>query len=326
MTSQTVSALFDDYAAASRAVERLKAAGFPENEISIVGKSGTQSTSATGTTVDDPVDDGAGQGATIGAVVGGGAGLLTGLGMMAIPGVGPVVAAGWLATTLLGATAGGLTGGLIGALTDAGVSEGEAHEYAEGIRRGGTLVTVQTSRVAEAVDILDDEGAVDLEDRGTAWRNEGWTGRYDESARATTASPAPSATASTARTGATGSVPIVEEDLKVAKDKQSRRVRVYPTVVDTPVERDVTLRDEKVHVVRRNVDRPATVEDMARQGKALEATETHEVPIIEKQARVVGEVSFEKEVTEHTEKVRDSVRRTDVELDDQRRADRKKGA
>ena len=68
-------------------------------------------------------------------------GLLTGLGLMAIPGVGPVVAAGWLVATLAGAAAGGVTGGAVGALTEAGISKDEADVYAEGLRRGGAVVS-----------------------------------------------------------------------------------------------------------------------------------------------------------------------------------------
>jgi hypothetical protein len=83
---------------------------------------------------------GAETGAGVGTAVGGAAGLLAGLGLLAIPGVGPVVAAGWLVATAVGAVAGAATGGLIGGLTGAGVSEDDAHVYAEGVRRGGSLV------------------------------------------------------------------------------------------------------------------------------------------------------------------------------------------
>ena len=102
----------------------------------------------------------AGKGAGVGAALGGGAGLLTGLGLMAIPGVGPVVAAGWLIATAVGAAAGavagGAVGGMIGALTASGVSEDDANVYAEGVRRGGTLVTahVDDQRVSQAREIL----------------------------------------------------------------------------------------------------------------------------------------------------------------------------
>jgi hypothetical protein len=78
--------------------------------------------------------------------------LLAGLGLLAIPGLGPVVAAGWLASTALGAVAGGAAGGLIGALTAAGVSQEDAHVSAEGIRRGGTLVTASCTQNNSALD------------------------------------------------------------------------------------------------------------------------------------------------------------------------------
>jgi stress response protein YsnF len=331
MQRQTVSAMFDNYTAATQAVRRLKEAGFQDSEISIVGKNDSPGPQATSTTTDADEASSAGAGATVGALAGGGAGLLTGLGIIAIPGLGPVVAAGWLAATLLGATAGGVTGGLIGALTGAGVSEDEAHEYAEGVRRGGTLVTVQTARVDEATAILDDEGTVDIKERSDAWRNEGWAGRLDERGTAAlgTQNTAPTRpgqdTASTS-----GSVPVVEENLQVGKQVQRQRVRVHPVVTETPVEKNVTLRDERAEVVRRDVDRPATESDYVRQREGLEATEKHEMPIIEKRARVVGEVSLDKNVTERQEKVRDTVRKTDVEIEDNRdqqgRRDTKKGA
>src|SRR6185437_14342197 len=121
----------------------------------------------------DGTDDraeGAAKGAGIGATVGGAAGLLAGLGLLAIPGIGPVVAAGWLASTAAVAVAGGATGGLIGALTQSGVGEQEAHAYAEGVRRGGTLVTVripETDR-ARVEAILDRYSPMDTTTRGAA--------------------------------------------------------------------------------------------------------------------------------------------------------------
>jgi hypothetical protein len=127
----------------------------------------------------DGVDDraeGAGKGAGVGAGVGGAAGLLAGLGLLAIPGLGPVVAAGWLAATAVGAAAGAATGGIVGALTEAGVSREDADTYAEGVRRGGTLVS---ARVAETdrsrLDAVLNESAVNLRDRSTAWQKDGWT-------------------------------------------------------------------------------------------------------------------------------------------------------
>jgi hypothetical protein len=101
---------------------------------------------------------------------------------MAIPGVGPVVAAGWLAATAVGAVGGavvgGAAGGIVGALTESGVSERDAHVYAEGVRRGGSLVTARVDdRLAgEAERILRGERAVNLDERRSAYEAGGWTG------------------------------------------------------------------------------------------------------------------------------------------------------
>ncbi len=173
---RVITAMFDDYDAAAEAVGRLKAAGIPESDISLVG--GNERMRSTDPSVTSATDDtsNAGAGATTGAIIGGGAGLLAGVGLLAIPGLGPVVAAGWLASTLVGGVAGAAAGGIIGALTDWGMSEEDAHTYAEGIRRGGTMVSarVDESMMSTAVDILDVEGTVDMTERSRAWRSEGW--------------------------------------------------------------------------------------------------------------------------------------------------------
>ena len=142
---------------------------------------GTGSTggSSTGLTSGDPeqgASTGAGTGASLGTVLGGGAGLLAGLGMLAIPGVGPIVAAGWLIATLTGAGVGAAAGGLVGSLTGAGVSEADAQVHAEGVRRGGTLVTVRTDdSMASTVDaVLDGRTPVDLTTRRSEYEAEGW--------------------------------------------------------------------------------------------------------------------------------------------------------
>jgi hypothetical protein len=176
--TKTISALYDTYEAARSAVNALETAGVPHSDISIVANN------ADNWHRDDrPTNagDGAGAGAGMGAAVGGLGGLLTGLGIMAIPGVGPVVAAGWLVATAVGAAAGaavgGVAGGLVGSLTSAGVPESDAHLYAEGVRRGGTLVTarVEDSRAVEAQGILQRQKAVDIAARGRVYRDEGWS-------------------------------------------------------------------------------------------------------------------------------------------------------
>jgi hypothetical protein len=185
MATQIVSALFDDYSAATRAIERLRLAGFADSDISLVGGDAAMRTSQPATSVPatgtDDDTSGAATGATAGGAIGAGAGLLAGLGIMAIPGLGPVVAAGWLASTLLGLGTGAVAGGILGALTDAGIDESEAHVYAEGLRRGSTLVTVRAGDMNRdsAIRILDEEGRVDVAQRGQQWRDEGWSGYRD---------------------------------------------------------------------------------------------------------------------------------------------------
>jgi hypothetical protein len=176
----TISRLYDSYADAQRAVANLEAAGVPHSDLSIVANNSDNWYSG-GKKVDrdrDGVDDraeGAATGAGVGAGLGGAAGLLAGLGLLAIPGLGPVVAAGWLAATALGAAAGAATGGVVGALTQAGISKEEAPLYAEGIRRGGTLVS---ARVPDAdrtrFEAILDQSAVNLRDRSAAWQKTGW--------------------------------------------------------------------------------------------------------------------------------------------------------
>jgi hypothetical protein len=181
----TVSRLYDDYSAASQVVRDLEAAGLPSDDISIVASNADNWYQGDRTARRDRHDadhdgrddrgEGAGAGAGIGAIVGGAAGVLAGLGMIAIPGIGPVVAAGWLAATAAGLVAGGVAGGIIGALTQAGVSKEDAHVYAEGVRRGGTLVTARVpDSERHRYETILDRSAVNISDRGEAYRREGW--------------------------------------------------------------------------------------------------------------------------------------------------------
>lgn len=169
MTS-TITRGYDNYAAARTVVTDLKAAGFKDSEISLIAHNDEG----------DSVMDGVATGAGVGAVAGGTAGLLTGLGLLAIPGVGPVVAAGWLAATAVGAVAGGAagaaTGGIIDALVDNGLSKDEAHVYAETVRRGGSVVSVRADddRRTVAAGIMDRAKAVDVAARRSAYTSGGW--------------------------------------------------------------------------------------------------------------------------------------------------------
>lgn len=177
---RTVTGIFDTYADGQAAVRALEDANVPRDQISLVSRDDD------GTLRDgDGAVEGAETGAGLGAVAGGAGGLLAGLGMLSIPGIGPVVAAGWLAATVTGlaagAVAGGAAGGIIGALTDAGVPEDEANVYAESLRRGGTLVTarVEDAVAPTAARILDDAHRVDWSSRRREYSESGWT-NFDE--------------------------------------------------------------------------------------------------------------------------------------------------
>jgi Domain of unknown function (DUF2382) len=343
MEKRTITAMFDSYGDASKAVQRLKGAGVPESDISLVaGRDDDARAAGQSGTNDDTADD-AGKGALIGGALGGGAGVLAGIGAMAIPGLGPVVAAGWLASTLVGATAGAATGGLIGALTNAGLSEEDAHAYAEGIKRGGTLVTarVDDALLDRAVDILDDEGTINMDERETQWRTGGWGGRFTDdnltahSGAATSVPSAAPTTAARSPVGASpsahptsageGSIPVIEEELKVSKNRELNRgrVRVHSHVIERPMEAQVNLRDERVQVERRPTDRPATQADRTLADHAIEMQERTEEPVVAKEARVKEEVRLRKDVDERRETVRDNVKHTEVEVEDERNQQRR---
>lgn len=191
----TISRLYDDYNMAARVYNDLDNAGISTSDISIVANNGEGwyekglepgRIDKDGDGVDDRTE-GAATGAGIGGAVGGLAGLLAGLGLMAIPGLGPVVAAGWLVSTAALAVVGGATGGLIGSLTQHGVSEDEANAYAEGVRRGGTLVTARVPEAdAARVESIMARSAVNIRDRARMWEKTGWT-RFDPKAPVYTA-------------------------------------------------------------------------------------------------------------------------------------------
>jgi len=179
----TISRLYDNYGAARAAVRALESAGVPHNDISILASNAENWYSKDkGDTYPDRDLDGkddraeaARTGAGVGATLGGVAGLLAGLGMIAIPGIGPVVAAGWLVSTLTGAAAVGATGGILGALSQAGVGKEEADVYAEGLRRGGAVVSARVTEADRArLEAVMGRSSIDPSARASAYRKEGW--------------------------------------------------------------------------------------------------------------------------------------------------------
>ena len=291
-------ARYDDYAPAQETLNELLDAGIPRSDISVTSHaSHAMAGSATGAGTSGEVGVSDNTEGPLGEVVGYG-------------------------------------GSLLEKLTALGVPRDEAEIYAEGVRRGGSLVLVRTddARADEAASIMEGRRAVDYETRSAGWRAEGWTG-YEASAYPYTTEEAdlerqryasesetyaPGAAAETRQTGEEGVIPVVEEELQVGKRATRRGVRIHTSVEERPVEETVRLRDEEVNVERRTVDRPVTgaEADAAFRETDVELEETHEQAVVSKDARVVEEVVVDKDVTEREEVVRDTVRRTDVDVEE----------
>ena len=182
---KTIVGSFDSFNEAHKVAGDLRAAGFLDSDISIVANNaaGEFRDDPRVTSVKDSDTSATAKGAVTGAVVGGGAGLAASLAGLAIPGIGPIIAAGPIVATLAGAGTGAVAGGLIGGLVDLGVPESDAQYYAESVRRGGALVTVRCdeSRADEVSAIMRERGAVDIEGRVERWRESGWE-RFDHDA------------------------------------------------------------------------------------------------------------------------------------------------
>ncbi len=210
----------------------------------------------------------------------------------------------------------------------------ERDVYAEAVRRGSCVLTVDADDDEErdrAIEVMNRYDPVDIEERAAQWRSQGWAG-YDENAPRYTqseidterqryaqernAGTAPETIRQQAREGETR-IPVVEEELRVGKREVQRGgVRVYTRVREKPVHETVELRQEHVNVDRRPVDQPASEADLAafKEG-SVELRETAEEPVVSKTARVVEEVVVGKEVTQETQDVNDTVRRTDVDVE-----------
>jgi len=306
---------YRDMESASKVVNDLVNAGFHRNSISLIANN-ADDRYASYVQPDVNLDDTA-KGAGAGAAIGGIGGLLLGLGALAIPGIGPILAAGPIAAALAGAGIGAVTGGIIGALVDLGIPEESAEVYAEGIRRGNVLVVVQVAdnRTDEATRIMQQKGLIDIEGEAKSWRSSGWTG-FDANADYTK-NPVPARSATVRDDLNDETIEVVEEEMRVGKRAvETGGVRVRSYVREVPVQEQVNLREEHVQVERRAVDRPATSADFDtfKEG-TIEVKETQEEAVIAKEARVVEEVRVSKNVDQRTETVQDTVRRTEVEVE-----------
>jgi uncharacterized protein (TIGR02271 family) len=210
--------------------------------------------------------------------------------------------------------------GFWASLKSAFLPDEDSYAYEEGMRRGGYLLCAQVdeSQADEAIRILDREGTVDFDRRQDEWKSQGWSGfsgRQDSSTGFGATSSQRSATVDEER------IPVVEEELRVGKREVTRggaRVRSY--VQERPVHEQVNLREEHVSVERRPVDQPlGTAElnsgDLLRD-RTVEMTETAEEAVVAKQARVTEEVVVRKTAEERQEQIDDTVRRTEVDVEE----------
>jgi len=192
----------------------------------------------------------------------------------------------------------------------------DRYGYREAYRRGGTIVsaTAEERQADEIATIMQRHHPIDLDARMTEW------GLTDATAQAATQSRSDTGTAAAAAkrvTEGAEAIPVVREEIRVGKRAVNRGgVRVVSRVTEQPVEEQINLREERVNVERRPVDRPVTDADAkhAFRERAIEATEMAEEAVVAKDARVVEEVVVNKDVDQRTETVRDTVRRTDVDV------------
>jgi uncharacterized protein (TIGR02271 family) len=215
------------------------------------------------------------------------------------------------------------------------LSQEDRHAYGEGIRRGGFLLCadVETGEDADKiVRLLEESSSVDLEARQNDWRNEGWSpqsaGSFGGSSNAATSATATATGATSGNVVAEEHIPIVEEELRIGKREVERggaRVRSY--VREVPVHEQVTLREEHVSVERRPVDQAQGQSAFGRpeellQEREIEMRETAEEAVVQKVANVREEVVVRKTAEEHVEEVNDTVRRTEVDVDNGGSSDR----
>lgn len=211
--------------------------------------------------------------------------------------------------------------GFWGALKGFFMPEEDSHAYAEGLERGHSMLVVrpEPAHREQVVTMLESFNPIDFDARESEWKQSGWTGAYAGAATMPAAKPATSAPTMPA-TGAMGEdkIQVLEESLRVGKrEVAGGHVRVRSYVVERPVEAQVTLREEHVTLDRHPVDRPVgDIGADAFRERTIDVTATSEEAVIAKDIRVVEEIGLRKDATERTETVKDTVRRTEVEIED----------
>ena len=188
-----------------------------------------------------------------------------------------------------------------------------ATTYSNAAQDADAILTVQADseeRAREAAEIFDNYGAIDVDGRYSQYNESNYTEaqNYDNQRNY----------AETSDLKSDAAIPVIEEELKVGKREVERGgARIKSRIIEKPVEANVRLREEHVVVNRRPVNREVTQADLNNFGEGeIELTERAEVPVVGKQARVVEEVEVGKQVEEREQTIRDTVRRTDVEVEE----------
>ena len=304
----TVVGLFNDKDSAECAYDALSKRGYGEKDIDVMMSDITRDKYYSGADAGDTelgskAAEGTGAGAAIGGTIGAVIAAIAAIGTsVVLPGLGLIVA-GPVAAALVGGGIGGITGGLVGALVGSGIPEEHAEAYESGIKSGGIVLRAYSKDAADAAFIEN------------KWEACGGVQIFSNAAQ-TTAATATSATAPR-KDANNAAIPVIEEELVVGKRTvESGGVNVRTNITEHPVEKTVSLRDEEIHVERRPVDRAVTDADMAavKDGN-FTVVERDEQAVVAKDARVVGEVSIGKNITERTETVSDTVRHTDVDVE-----------
>jgi uncharacterized protein (TIGR02271 family) len=182
------------------------------------------------------------------------------------------------------------------------IPDEDCHLYAEGLGRGHAMLLIRCDAAEHdrLLQLIKNQNPIDIDEHASKWRAAGWSGRAEGAQEQV--------------------IPVYEEKLKVGKrvvEQGGVRVRVY--TVEQPVQEGVTLRQERVAVERRPVDRPVgTAPGDAFRDRTIDVQTRQEEAVVGKEARVKEEVVVRKEADQRTETVRDKVRRTEVDVDDDR--------
>jgi uncharacterized protein (TIGR02271 family) len=301
----TVVGVFQEREQAREAIDALKDANFPAESISILSPD-KEATAAMAEETGTHAGSAAATGAVTGGILGGLGGWLLGIGALAIPGIGPFIAAGAFASALTGAAVGAGVGAIAGALVGMGIPKEEADYYEGEVKSGRTLVTVKAdSRYDEAQSILRQQGAYDIQNRaGSA---------------ATASGVVAGQSVSTAHGSATeeaNTLQLREEQLEARKTAvETGQVTLGKEIVEEQKTLEVPVTREEVYVDRRPVDRPSDRPVEAGAGQTIEVPVREERLELDKQAVVYEEVAVNKQQVVQNQQVSDTVRREEARIE-----------